>query len=312
MRLAQLWNVQMTETPPKLSDEGVRLFIVTGMSGAGKSSALNAMEDLGFETVDNLPVYLLEAALRGGGPDRPLVIGIDVRTRDFDAENLVKALQHIAQEGTSDGAQGDRVTPTLIYLDSDDEVLQRRFTETRRPHPLAGDLPVASAITLERDLLRPVQAAADLVLDTSNLTTADLKRLLEKTFSDKAERAMHIHLVSFGYRNGLPREADLVFDVRFLRNPHYVPDLKPLSGLDQPVGDYVAADQDFESFMVHLKGLLMPLLPRYREEGKSYLTIAIGCTGGRHRSVYTVEQMAKWLTSQGIAFDFRHRDLNDQ
>ena len=301
----------MTETPPRLSDraapkhdhQGVRLFLVTGMSGAGKSSALNAMEDLGFETVDNLPVYLLEAALRGGGPDRPLVIGMDVRTRDFDADNLVKELQHLSQGGS--------VTPTVIYLDSDDDVLMRRYTETRRPHPLAGDLPVAGAITLERDLLRPVQAAADLVLNTSSLTPADLKRLLEKTFSGEADRAMHIDLVSFGYRNGLPREADLVFDVRFLRNPHYVADLKPLSGLDQPVGDYVAADPDFESFMGHLKELLTPLLPRYREEGKSYLTIAIGCTGGRHRSVYTVEQLAKWLISRGIAFDFRHRDLND-
>ena len=301
----------MTETPPRLSDrsapkqdhQDIRLFLVTGMSGAGKSSALNAMEDLGFETVDNLPVYLLEAALRGGGPDRPLAIGMDVRTRDFDAENLVNELHKIGRTGS--------ITPTQIYLDSDDDVLMRRFTETRRPHPLAGDLPIAGAITLERDLLRPVQAAADLVLDTSSLTPADLKRLLEKTFSGEAGRTMHIDLVSFGYRNGLPREADLVFDVRFLRNPHYVAELKPLSGLDQPVGDYVATDPDFESFMAHLKGLLAPLLPRYRQEGKSYLTIAIGCTGGRHRSVYTVEQLAKWLISSGIAFDFRHRDLND-
>jgi RNase adapter protein RapZ len=281
-----------------------RLFVITGMSGAGKSSALHAMEDLGFETVDNLPTSLLEAALRGGGPDRPLAVGMDVRTRNFDAEILVKQLQDLGGENST--------LPTLIYLDSDDDILMRRYKETRRPHPLARDLPVAGAIALERRLLAPVKSAADLVLDTSAMTQADLKRSLEKTYGGKNNRPMHIHLVSFGYRNGVPRDADLVFDVRFLRNPHYVPALKPQSGLDEAVGAYVAADPDFSSFMSNLETLLMPLLPRYRDEGKSYLTIAIGCTGGRHRSVYTLTKLAKWLTSIGIEFDFQHRDLNVQ
>lgn len=280
----------------------VRLFVITGMSGAGKSSALHAMEDLGFETVDNLPVSLLEAALRGGGPDRPLAVGMDVRTRDFNAKNLIAQIQTLGNQRA--------IATTLIYLDCDDDVLMRRYTETRRPHPLAGDLPVAGAITLERQLLEPVKTVADLVVDTSSLTPSDLKRQLEKTYGGDDDRPMHIHLISFGYRNGLPREADLVFDVRFLRNPHYVESLQPQSGLDDPVGTYIADDPAFAPFMVNVMKLVEPLLPRYREEGKSYLTIAVGCTGGRHRSVYTVRELALRLESLGIEFDFRHRDLN--
>lgn len=282
--------------------QATRLFVITGMSGAGKSSALHALEDLGFETVDNLPFSLLNAALRGGGPDRPIAVGMDVRTRDFNAEKLTSELQDLADDSG--------IAPTLIYLESDDDVLLRRFTETRRPHPLAGDRPVADAIEVERRLLTPVKSSADLVLDTSSLTPADLKRAIEKNYGSENDRPMHIHLVSFGYRNGLPREADLVFDVRFLRNPHYVADLKMQTGLDSAVGTYVAADPDFTAFMTNLKTLLTPLLPRYREEGKSYLTLAVGCTGGRHRSVYVLEQLAEWLDTLGFAFDFRHRDLN--
>lgn len=282
--------------------QAARLFVVTGLSGAGKSSALHALEDLGFETVDNLPASLLKAALRGGGPDRPFAVGMDVRTRDFDADKLTSELQALA---------GDHdIAPTLIFLECDDDVILRRFTETRRPHPLANDRPIADAIILERRLLAPIKSAADLVLDTSGLTPADLKRSIEKNYGSDDDRPMHIHLVSFGYRNGLPREADLVFDVRFLRNPHYVPDLKPQSGQDAPVGAYITEDPDFEPFMQNLKALLSPLLPRYRAEGKSYLTIAVGCTGGRHRSVYVLEQLAASLGDQGFAFDFRHRDLN--
>jgi RNase adapter protein RapZ len=284
--------------------DNIHLLVVTGMSGAGKTSALHAMEDLGFETVDNLPASLLEAALRGGGPNRPLAVGMDVRTRNFNADALVAQLQDLRRQST--------VVATLIYLESDDDVLMRRFTETRRPHPLASDLPVAGAITLERQLLSPVKSAADLVLDTSTLTPGDLKRHLEKTYGGDDDRPMHIHLVSFGYRNGVPRDADLVFDVRFLRNPHYVEDLRPQSGLDQAIGTYVSEDPSFESFVANLQALVEPLLPRYRDEGKSYLTIAIGCTGGRHRSVFVVQHLSTWLDSLGIEFDFRHRDLNVQ
>ncbi len=286
--------------------EPIRLFLVTGMSGAGKTSALHAFEDLGFETVDNLPVALLAAALRGGGLDRPIAVGVDVRTRDFDANRVVRELEDLA-------AQSD-VTPTVLYLDCDDEVLSQRYTETRRPHPLAADRPVINAIAIERDILSPLRSVADQVIDTTALKTSDLKRHIQQSYGGGGTQAMHIHLVSFGYRNGVPRDADLLFDARFLRNPHYDADLKPLSGLDPEVGAYIAADPDFDSFVSNMKTLLEPLLPRYRDEGKSYLTVAIGCTGGRHRSVYIVELLSEWLNGLGndlgFAFDFRHRDLN--
>ncbi|MDG2242870.1 MAG: RNase adapter RapZ [Rhodospirillaceae bacterium] len=285
-----------------IQSKAVRLFVITGMSGAGKSSALHAMEDLGFEAVDNLPIPLLEAVIRGGGPDRPLAIGMDVRTRDFNAGNLIAQLHALGDQPA--------IKTTLIYLDSDDDVLIRRYTETRRPHPLAGDMPVASAISTEREILAPIKSDADLVIDTSSMTPGDLKRQLEKSFGGKDDRPMHIHLVSFGYRNGVPREADLVFDVRFLRNPHYVDSLQPKTGLDARVGAYIADDPAFAPFVENLTKLIEPLLPRYREEGKSYLTIAIGCTGGRHRSVYTVKELTQSFNSLGIEFDFRHRDLN--
>lgn len=283
------------------SADPIRLFLVTGMSGAGKSSALNALEDLGFETVDNLPVYLLEAALRGGGPDRPLAVGMDVRTRDFDSAGLLAELEGV-------GGQ-TKVELTLIFLECDDDILVRRYTETRRPHPLDADLPVGSAIEFERRLLAPLKAAANEMIDTSTMTTADLKRSIENTYGNDGTRQMHIHLVSFGYRNGLPREADLVFDVRFLRNPHYVSALREKTGLDKDVGDYVTEDSDFESFMENFRTLLVPLLLRYRDEGKSYLTIAIGCTGGHHRSVFVVEEIAGWLATYGYGCDQRHRDI---
>ena len=283
------------------SADPILLFLVTGMSGAGKSSALNALEDLGFETVDNLPVYLLEAALRGGGPDRPLAVGMDVRTRDFDSAGLLAELEGVGDQ--------TKVELTLIFLECDDDILVRRYTETRRPHPLDADLPVGSAIEFERRLLAPLKAAANEMIDTSTMTTADLKRSLENTYGNDGTRQMHIHLVSFGYRNGLPREADLVFDVRFLRNPHYVSALREKTGLDKEVGDYVTEDSDFESFMENFRTLLVPLLLRYRDEGKSYLTIAIGCTGGHHRSVFVVEEIAGWLATYGYGCDQRHRDI---
>ncbi len=283
-------------------DTRTRLIVVTGLSGAGKSSALHALEDLGFETVDNLPVFLLEAALRGGGVDRPLAVGMDVRTRDFDARRLLSELEALSAQA--------QITLTLLYLECDDDILVRRYTETRRPHPFDGEIPVLSAIVLERQLLNPMKTAADQVIDTSNLTTADLKRTIKNTFGIDDRRSMRIHLVSFGYRNGVPREADLVFDVRFLNNPHYIPELKPKTGLDDDVGVFISKDRDYETFVRNIKSLLQPLLPRYQEEGKSYLTIAIGCTGGRHRSVFVLQELAAWLGTLGHEIDHRHRDLD--
>ena len=285
----------MTAAPKKPR----RVVIVTGMSGAGKSSALRAFEDSGFETVDNLPVALLNAVAAAG--ENPLAVGIDVRTRDFDAAKLFAVVGSLRQStGMPIG---------IVFLDCDSEVLGRRYTETRRPHPLANDLPVAVGIETERRLLAPLREQAELLIDTSRLAAADLKRMLVGHYGGGEQRQMRVFLMSFGYRNGLPRDADLVFDVRFLKNPHYVPELKPLSGMDSEVAAFIARDDALAPFLDHLVKLLEPLLPLYEAEGKSYLTIAVGCTGGQHRSVYIVERLKAWLAGKPLAFDVRHRDV---
>jgi UPF0042 nucleotide-binding protein len=280
-----------------------RVVVVTGVSGAGKSSALRALEDLHFETVDNLPLALLRAVARSGDVRRnPLAVGIDVRTRDFDASKLLATIAELRRTAA--------LAISIVFLDCDSEILQRRFTESRRLHPLADELPVAAAIEMERRLLAPLHDRADLLLDTSRLPPGELKRILAGQYAGPAQRSLKVFLTSFGYRNGLPRDADLVFDVRFLKNPHYETDLQPLTGMDAPVGEFIERDPALAPFIGHLTHLLDPLLPLYEIEGKSYLTIAIGCTGGQHRSVYVVERLKKWLVSRGVTFDTSHRDVH--
>ena len=281
-----------------------RLVIVTGMSGAGRTSCLKILEDLGFEAIDNLPIPLIERFVRlDDGLERDLAIGLDSRTRAFAPERLVLLVQKLA-----------RVNPTvgvsLLFFDCDDEALQQRYTETRRRHPLAADRPVQDGIASERALLRPLKAAATLVIDTTLLSLPELKRLLVGHFTapDKA-KGLTVSCVSFAYRRGLPREADLVFDVRFLQNPHYVPALKPLTGLDPLVQAHVESDPGFTAFEATLQALLLPLLPRFQAEGKSYLTIAIGCTGGQHRSVFVTERLANALRAAGYEVSTTHREL---
>jgi UPF0042 nucleotide-binding protein len=292
---ARVVKAKQKAMPPR------QVVLVTGMSGAGKSSALHALEDAGFETVDNLPVALLQAVSTAGQTQRPLAVGIDVRTRDFDASQLLAARDALRKCGP--------LTVSIVFLDCDNEVIGRRYTESRRPHPLADDLPVAVGVEMERRLLGPLREACDLMIDTSRLAPADLQRILVGQFGHGRERAMHVFLMSFSYRHGLPRDADLVFDVRFLKNPHYVPELKARTGLDRAVGAYIAQDPALATFLDRATGMLSPLLPLYAKEGKSYLTIAVGCTGGQHRSVYVVERLRRWLADQGVAFDVRHRDL---
>lgn len=277
-----------------------RVVVVSGMSGAGKSSALRALGDSGFETVDNLPVTLLGAvATVGAGP---LAIGIDVRTRDFDAAGLLDALGRLRKNPA--------LAIGIVFLDCDSEVLGRRYTETRRPHPLADDLPIAVGIETERRLLALLHEQAEMLIDTSRLAPADLKRILLGQYGGTAQRPLRVFLMSFGYRYGLPRDADLVFDVRFLKNPHYVPELRARTGMDDAVGAFIAGDAALAPFLDRLTQFLEPLLPLFEAEGKSYLTIAIGCTGGQHRSVYVVERLQAWLTSKAAAFDLRHRDID--
>jgi UPF0042 nucleotide-binding protein len=279
-----------------------RLLVVTGMSGAGRSTALKALEDMGYEAVDNLPLSLLPALVGPQTPRAPLAVGVDVRTRDFAVPALVEALDRLVAEHGLD--------LNIIFLDCADELLERRYTETRRRHPLAAERPVADGIRLERQRVWPLRERADLVIDSAALTPGDLKRLLHGNFALDAEPGIALHVTSFAYRHGLPRDADLVFDVRFLRNPHYVDALRKLTGRDPAVGAYIEADPDFHRLFDMLASWLDALLPRYESEGKSYLTIAFGCTGGRHRSVYCAERLAARLRASGRRVELAHRDVD--
>ena len=281
-----------------------RLVLVTGMSGAGRSTSLKILEDMGYEAVDNLPISFLAAMLHTREEiAAPLAIGIDVRTRDFNVASLKAEISGLADHHWLD--------VRLLFLDCDDLILARRYTETRRLHPLARDRPVIDGIVLERGYLLPLRQHADVTLDTSDLRTGDLKRLLQGHFGVETRRPLSVFVTSFSFRMGLPREADLVFDVRFLDNPHYDMDLRDLTGLNDAVGAFIERDPSFTPFWNALTALLGPLLPRYDREGKSYLTIAVGCTGGRHRSVYVTELLGKWLRGMGQAAVIGHRDLAD-
>ncbi len=289
-----------------------RLLLVTGMSGAGKSTALKALEDIGYEVVDNLPLSLLSNLVRpletdqmahdAAAANRSLALCVDVRTRQFDLEHFEQDIAPLLDR--------DDLNVTLLFLDGDDDALRRRFTETRRPHPLAADRPVIDGIRRERERLNWLKSRADLTVNTTELSIMDLRRLLAGHFSHPAEPELSIFVVSFSYPRGLPADADLVFDVRFLSNPHYESNLRPLSGLDLAVGRHIEADSAFAPFFANLKDMLISLLPAYEREGKSYLTIAVGCTGGRHRSVFVAERVGKALQETGRQLSVRHRDLD--
>ncbi len=277
----------------------MKLVLVTGMSGAGKSVALKALEDCGFEAIDNIPLAFLPA-LTNPQTTGNLVVGSDIRSRDFSADHFIETITPL------------RLNPdiefTMLFLDSDDEILRRRYTETRRRHPLTLDRPVLDGIQHERQLLQKIRDAADKVIDTSDYQAADLRTIITSHFAS-TERRLSLVLTSFSFRRGVPRDADMVFDVRFLKNPHYDPELKMQTGMDEAVGKYIETDSGFSDFYTKLNELLQPLLPRFLEEGKNYLTIAIGCTGGRHRSVYMVQKLGGFLESVGYKVTLRHRDL---
>lgn len=280
------------------------VLIVTGLSGAGKSTALKALEDLGYEAVDNLPLSFLHSLVQTGMSEshRPLAVGVDARTRDFGAEPFLDELDSLIKNPD--------LSVRVLFLDCDTEVLRRRYTETRRRHPVAPDRPLADGIHHEQRMLAPLRERADDVIDTTEMAIGDLRRFLGTNYALDQTPGLAIFVTSFGYRNGLPHEADLVFDVRFLRNPHYDDDLRPLTGLDVDVGEFIEGDTGLETFFQNLTTLLEPLLPRFGAEGKSYLTIAVGCTGGRHRSVYVSERLGTWLRGRGERVSVLHRDLD--
>lgn len=283
----------------------IRVVLVTGLSGAGRTTSLKALEDAAFEAVDNLPLSLLPALLAprpDAAGEQRIAVGIDTRTRDFAPDTLVGQFEALGQRPDLD--------LTLVYLESDDDVLIRRYTETRRRHPMAVDRPVGDGIRIERRLLAPVRDRADIVIDTSRLTIADFKRVFAGRLGLGQAATLTVTVTSFGFRYGIPREADMVFDVRFLRNPHYVDELRPQDGRDAAVARYVEEDPDFALFFSRLEAYLEPLMPRYAAEGKSYLTIGIGCTGGRHRSVFVAERLANRLKADGLAVTLLHRDVD--
>lgn len=278
-----------------------KLLVITGLSGAGKSTALKAMEDLGYETIDNVPLSLLPMLIVSEtAQDRMIVVGVDIRSRDFSADYLGKAVDAVRR--------AVRHEVETLFITCDDDVLQRRYTETRRKHPLALDRPISDGIARERELIGGIQHWADDVLDTTQMKPSELRAAIQNRYAPRGE-ALAIFLQSFSFRLGVPRDADLVFDVRFLRNPHYDEALRPLTGKDSAVGEYIQQDPCYAGFFNNLAQLLLPLLPRYQQEGKSYLTLAIGCTGGQHRSVYVTEQLAALLKEKGYQLQHRHRDL---
>lgn len=278
------------------------ILIISGLSGAGKSTVLRALEDAGHEVVDNLPFSLL-GSLISGETSRPLALGIDSRTRGFDAAALGQGVAALRDAGRD---------VQLVYLDCGDDVLIRRFSETRRRHPLSQDRPAIDGIRAERDLLAPLRRWADLVIDTTDLSVTDLRGRITERFGGGFSPGLTVTLLSFGYSAGLPRDADLVFDMRFLANPHWQADLRPLTGEDDRVAAYVAEDPLYDPTLNKIDDLVRTLLPGYAREGKAYLTIAIGCTGGRHRSVAVARALASRLETAGHTVALRHRDIAKQ
>ncbi len=278
------------------------IVFVTGMSGAGKSTTLNVLEDLGYEAVDNLPVSLLSRLVLSD-VSNPVAIGIDVRARDFDSQKIMETVAHLRSFSS--------LSITTLFLECDDSELENRFRTTRRRHPLARDRQVKDGIDQERKLLVALKEASDLVIDSTGQTVVAFRQIVEEHFGLGTKQGIVVFVSSFSYAKGLPRDADLVFDVRFLKNPHYDEDLRPFSGQNQAVGDYISSDPDFESFLDNLKSLLDPLLSRYAEEGKRYLTVSFGCTGGRHRSVFVSKTIEEWIATKGWQTRILHRDLEN-
>lgn len=299
-----------------------RILLVTGLAGAGKSTVLAVLEDLGWETIDNFPVRLLKrlVTMPGGerapdGPRAPLAIGFDTRTRGFVPADIIELSKELAAR--------DDLALSLIFMDCAGHELERRFNETRRRHPMAQGRPVREGIAAERELLEPLRRWAEIVIDTTALSAKDLqdhvRGLVAPSLAGDVQSGafsatipLTLTLSSFGFARGMPPLADLVFDMRFLDNPHWVPELRPQTGQDAAVGAHIARDPSFAEAFERIRDLLLLLLPRYQAQGKPYVHVAFGCTGGRHRSVYTTEQMAQHLRDAGFSPTVRHRNLGNR
>ncbi|WP_299191650.1 RNase adapter RapZ [uncultured Erythrobacter sp.] len=296
----------MDAPAPSSPDKRQRLLLVTGLSGAGKSTALDVLEDLGWETIDNFPVRMLERLV--GDPDgdataprAPLALGFDSRTRGFVPAEIIELVKELSAR--------DDIALTSMFIDCTGGELERRYNETRRRHPMAQGRTVQDGIAAERELLEPLRRWAEIVIDTSAMASNELQEQVRSLFGSEGEGAMTLTISSFGFARGMPPLADLVFDMRFLDNPHWVEGLRELTGRDEPVGKHIETDPAFHKAFGQIRDLLETLLPRYAAQGKSYVHVAFGCTGGRHRSVFTAERMAQDLRSAGFSPTVRHRNL---
>jgi len=291
-------------------DSRQRILLVTGLSGAGKTTALRELEDLGWEAIDNFPIRLLDRLIGAddvrlrGDIRPPLAIGFDSRTRGFVPADIIAQVKELTAR--------DDLLLTTLFLDCADAELERRYNETRRRHPLAQDMPVSAGIAAERELLAPLRRWADAVIVTTELSTNELQQAIRERFASTGGGELTVTITSFGFARGMPPVADLVFDMRFLDNPHWQPDLRPLTGQDEPVGEHIRRDPAFEASFPRIRDLLLDLLPRYAAQGKRYVTIAFGCTGGRHRSVFVAEEIGRALREGGFSPTILHRNLGSR
>ena len=287
------------ESPPTQ-----RILLVTGLSGAGKSTALQVLEDLGWEAIDNFPIRLLNRLVGASAENSRLAIGVDSRTRGFVPAKIIDLFKKY--DGRED------VEVTTMFIDCGSGELERRYNETRRPHPMARGRPAHDGIKAERELLEPLRRWADIVVDTTDYATNQLQQTVREHFAGDAESEMTVTVSSFGFARGVPPLADLMFDMRFLDNPHWVAGLREQTGLDAPVGEHIAADPAFAPAFARIIDLLTEVMPRYAAQGRSYLNIAFGCTGGRHRSVYSAERAAEALREAGFSPTVIHRNLGSR
>jgi len=284
-----------------VTPQGHSLLLVTGPSGAGRSTAIHALEDLGYEVIDNLPLSLVPRLIEGPPHARPIALGLDVRNRDFNATALIELIDSLTRD--------PRVAPEVLYVDCGAEELCRRYSQTRRRHPLAPAETAAEGIEREVDLLRPVRVRADHLIDTTEMSPHDLKAEIGKWFGRATPARLAVSLQSFSYKRGVPRGVDTIFDVRFLRNPYWNADLRDRDGRDPAVAAHIAQDPRFDAFFLKLTELVRLLLPAHVAEGKAHLTIGFGCTGGQHRSVAVAEKLGNVLAGAGWPVVLRHREL---
>ena len=295
---------------PKKSSEPQKILLITGVSGAGKTTVLKTLEDLGWETVDNFPIKLAPQLLKipasgsEDGPNTPLALGFDSRTRGFDAGALIEQIKALQTQ--------PNLEIMTLFLDCAGVEIERRYAETRRRHPMAQDRPAMDGVAIDRNLMEPFRRWAETVVDTSKLSAYDLQQVIRERFTSEKTPHSTITVTSFGFSRGVPHNADLVFDLRFLRNPHWDSALRPMTGMDASVAEYVAADPQYDEAMQKIRDLLRFLLPLYDAQGKAYINIAFGCTGGRHRSVHVAETFGNWLREDGFALTVSHRNLTSR